>query len=919
MICGKAPSRFPPISGGDGWLFTGWGVEIDSDKVLYVALLTESGIGPPLPDNLRAVLEANLSAVGDDREVLLLVLYQRLFLPFGFARVAFEDLAERRLAFCLQDLETAVYAGAVDPLGLWYYAGALDRFEEAVSTPATSTALDLWALYRDHKNSFYLGDDQPPNFAWVSPCYASDFRCRVAQDRRRHGIQHPTEPRAVEVVSATAESRSLTFHGVEEDDWQRLRAVEAGVPVWIRVPSRSGGDVALAEMVAFWVGELSEHVAERLGAESDDFPALLIDVSSTATNDEESLEQHSASTRPVRVEREGGRVEVEIVSLEPFATKTNEGERRLVVELYRALMGAEREPIPEKKVSDVLEAVAPVGPKKHLHISVDTHDLELDPTGLPPPNPVREEVVDELLDELGAHLRGLGKFAVGVATPSILNAAVEYLFGCLREEVAACSSRALLETLVAEHEAIVRDVAWRERTMPSQEAVARDGKAFLKHVAESMPRLADTAVAGRFLIEYVASTPPAGEYPLTRTRLDRLLALASTVSNYGMASDVARRGLVDLEPGLLPSGRLGMDRERMDAIYEVAHRRRALTGAMAVEALPAVRRDKGEEAPNWWSGLQPLLRDEFGYSLDELSDTIAALLSLGMAENRAFASRPRTEVVAAVKGATDWGHSDVDRVLTAMTLGERSSFEDTGSLEAFHVYPWRFNRELSYLRRPLLIREEDSEPWLVWGPRNLARAFRHLLVLITEGRLRARQGGALERYIAGIAQEKHERFNGEVANWFDACGFQTRRRASKFQSDKLRDAQGDLGDVDVVVVDHGRRRLLAVECKAVHLALAAADIANQIGELSRKFMIHLRRAQWLLQHAKSVQYELSLEDGPWEILACAVTDETLLSQSYRDAPLPVSSIAELKRDPDAVWATALVVGQIDLNNSGSRT
>ncbi|MGH1341620.1 MAG: hypothetical protein ACRBN8_08730 [Nannocystales bacterium] len=912
MICGTTPSRFPPISDGDGWLFTGWGVEIDSDKVLYVALLTESGIGPPLPDNLRAVLEAKLSAVEDDREVLLVVLYQRLFLPFGLARVAFEGLAERRLAFCLQDLETAVYGGPVDPLGFWYYAGALDRFEDAVSTPSMSTSLDLWALYCDHKNSFYLGDEQPPNFVWVSPCYASDFRCRVAQDRRRHGIQHPTEPRAVEVVSATATSRSLTFIGVEDDDWRSLRAVEAGVPVWIRTPSDGAVDRSVADAVAFWVGELSEHVGTKLAAEREEHPVLIIDVACTASKDEDSLHEGVNATEAVRVERHSGRVAVEIRSMAPFATMTNVGARHLAAQLYRALMASDGEPAAEQKVSDVLEAVAPLGPKKHLHVSVDTHDLELDPTGLPRPKPVREDVAERLLDDLGAHLRESGKFTVGVPDPGILSAAMEFFFGRLQEEVAATSPRGLLETLVAEHEAIVRDTAWRERTLPSQEAVARDKASFVEFVSDSTPRLAQTAVAGRFLIEYVASTPPTGDRALTRTRLNELVALASMVSNYGMLSNVAGRNLVDLEPSLLPSGRLGMDRARLKEIYEEAHRRRALTGATAVERLPAPNRDEGAETPSWWSGIQPLLRDEFGYSLDEFGDATAALLRLAMAGNRAFVSSPRSEVVASVEDATGWERSDVERVLRAMTLEERTSFEDTGSLELLHVLPWRFNRELSYLRRPLVMREEGDEQWLVWGPRNLSRAWRHLLVLITEGRLRASPEGDLKRCITAIAQEKHERFNDEVADWFDARGFQTRRRAIKFGAERLEDSHGDLGDVDVLVVDHAQRRLLAVECKDVHLALAAADIANQLPKLHRKLKNHRRRAEWLVQHALSVQAELGLADGSWEVLAAAVTDETLVSQSFGDSPVPISALAELERDPDVVWSSALLIGRIEL-------
>ncbi len=913
MICEATPSRLRPISGGGGWLFTGWGVEMDVDKVLYVTLLTEAGTGAPSPENLRAMLRANLAAIEEDQQVLLVVLYQRLFLPIGLPRGAFRDIARRCLVSSLHDLETALYGGPVGPLGLWYYAGALDRFEARISITPTSTPLDLWAFYRDHKNSFYLGDDKPPDLLWISPCYASDFRCRVAQDRRRHGIRHHSEPRDVEVVSATPESRALTFIGIEEDDRANLRAVEAGVPVWVRAPSGGSADGSLADAVAFWIGELAPYVTERLAAESADYPALTIDIACNARTDEASLLQDVGDIDFLRVERDGGRIVVEVKSMVPFATATNEGERRLAGDLYRAFVGSDKRPAAEHEAADVLDAVAPLGPKKHLHISIDTHDPELDPVGLPRPKPVRGEVADEILDDLGAYLRQSGKYSVGASSPNLLNGAVSYLFDRLKDAIATLSPHGLLETLVAEHEAIIRDAAWRERTLPSQEAVARDQESFVEHVADSMPRLAETAVAGRFLVEYVASTPPTGSGSLSRTRLDELLSLASLVCNYGMLSDIEHHELVDLKPALLPSGRLGVDRQRMKAIYEIAHRRRALTGATAAERLPAPKRQDGGQLPNWWGVIQPLLRSEFGYSLDELSEATSALLQLAM--RRGCASGPRAEVVAAIEEATGWPQSDVERVLRAMTLEERRSFEDSGSLEKFHVYPWRFNRELSYLRRPLIMRRRDGVQSLVWGSRNLFRSWRHLFALITEARLRARPGGDLARCISEIAQQRHERFNDDVADWFDTRGFRTRRRASKFAADKLQDDKGDLGDVDVLVVDHERRRLMAVECKGVHLALVATDIANQISELHRKLSIHRRRAEWLVEHVESVQSELGLEDGSWEIVVLAVTEEALVSQSYGDLPVPIFALAELARAPEAAWPGALVVGRVDLGSS----
>jgi len=916
MIAEAAPSKFAPMSGGDGWAFTGWGVEIDVDKVLFIALVTEAGGGVPDLGRLRDVLAANLARIPPDQEVLLLVLYQRLFHPVALPRGAFAGLGAHRLTFSLHDLETLLFAESVGPFRLWYYAGSLDRFEASVTMAAIATPLDLWAFYGDRKHSFYLGDDQPPNFVLLEPCYASEFRVRVAADRRRHGVQHRTEPRAVEVVSASAESRTLSFVAVEERDANRVRVVEAGVPVWIEALDGLHVQDPTVDAVAFWVGELTPYVGEQLLSRRADRPTVVIGVSCSAPTEQESLATASEPPR-VDVRPDEGRLNVEIRSMALFATKANEGERDLAGRLYAGLLQLCGASIDDAAVARVVDEIAPLGPKKNLHVSIDTHDPELDATGLPRPRPLRDEVAEQLLDEMGAHLHQLGKFSVGVVDRALLTDAVAYLFGRLRDEVAALSPAGLLETLIAEHEAIIRDTAWRDRTLPAQQAVARNVPAFVEHVTDYMPRLAETAVAGRFLIEYVAAAPPTGSASLSRTRIDHLLSLASMVTNYGTLSDILRHGLVDLHPSLLPSGRLGVDRQRMKAIYEVAHGRRAMTGASRSGALPAPRRTDGSAGPPpWKERLDPLLRAEFGYSLEEYVQVVSVLMKLGFDGHRAVSRRRLSEVVDETASALGMERSAVERILGALSLRPRDAFDNSGVLGKFHVYPWRFNRELSYVRRPLVFREDEGGDWLLWGPRNLYRASRYLLQLITEGRLRAQPGGDLARLISEIAQELHEQFNDDVADWFAGQGFDTRRRVGKFGSARLAGSDGDLGDVDVLVVNTNKRRILAVECKDVHLALAAVDIANQLAELHKKLNRHRRRGEWLVKEAARVQAELNLAPGEWEILCVVVTEETLVSQSYRELPLPVLAFAEVESDRELVWSSAFRVGRVSFTTGG---
>ena len=81
------------------------------------------------------------------------------------------------------------------------------------------------------------------------------------------------------------------------------------------------------------------------------------------------------------------------------------------------------------------------------------------------------------------------------------------------------------------------------------------------------------------------------------------------------------------------------------------------------------------------------------------------------------------------------------------------------------VYPWRFNRELSYLRRPFLRRTTGDDEEILWGPRQLFATHENLIGLCLSGRLRAKSP-EMKKLVGRYLKEQGEHFNDEVADVF---------------------------------------------------------------------------------------------------------------------------------------------------------
>lgn len=65
------------------------------------------------------------------------------------------------------------------------------------------------------------------------------------------------------------------------------------------------------------------------------------------------------------------------------------------------------------------------------------------------------------------------------------------------------------------------------------------------------------------------------------------------------------------------------------------------------------------------------------------------------------------------------------------------------------IYPWRFNRELSFTRRPIIIRGDE----MIWGNRQLDHMIIFTLGLINNGKLKARSS-EMNSLIGKISDER---------------------------------------------------------------------------------------------------------------------------------------------------------------------
>jgi hypothetical protein len=521
---------------------------------------------------------------------------------------------------------------------------------------------------------------------------------------------------------------------------------------------------------------------------------------------------------------------------------------------------------------------------------------------------VQEVDKNLLLDPIGDHFRHDQHFVTGAIDPSkvsaVINEIVDFCYQEFTSMVASLSPDGLLEELVLRHESNVNGAFKAKLLTATRLACFGQSPEFLKEFSEGLSQHSEAAIAGRFLIEYVAATPPKGLRPMSLSMYDALLARAAIITTYGMLSDIVHFQIAKVDVDMLGAGRLGFRPDQYRAAMRDYRMRFAAT--QASESAARFRRQWQDAAPvddGWRNEVETATEAEFGFPLSKLVELLSFAIELGL-YNPPIVRMKYEDVIAAFAAREGWNQQMVEDAIKMFLYRPRPSFLKPGNgYRAEDVYPWRYGRRLSYLRRPFLVEEQDGI-WLVWGHRHVKEAHHYLLQTCFGGRMQA-NSDAMKVLVSRHANREGEEFNDEVADRLEAKPtLWVRRRLKKIGRGKT--AILPPGDIDVLVIDASRASIYVLECKNLAFARTPFELAAELRALtestdhSRSLIAkHQRRVVWLNENLDTVIEGANFDPSKaWSVRSAVVVDEHAMSPTLQDVGEPVFSIQDLREDQD---------------------
>lgn len=809
----------------------------------------------------------------------------------------------RPLALNPYDLRCIAINEKSDKVFLPRYIKAKSKLHSGV--PNLFSELNTIEIYVNSQYSFYLNDDFNPknSMLYIAPGDSIDYIIRAVNKEKRHLVESYKDGYFTEVV-LNDEVRNIFTDLVSDVPRASLMVELSNVIVWIYTPEIDKAEglnlyFSIVDAISYWLGECKE-IIERYNFV---FDVIKLKIKLTGDLQEYYYEIGEIINWKDRVNFEINNNNVTLTwTPEAFRIlncKDNSSERQMIESIFDILGNLTIEGNIDKKQLENIFA----NPLKKKFFTLDyTNNPYLKPLSHRDFRKIKSEDENELLDGIGDEILTSGKWTYGIVKDEersvIANYVVGYLYKLLQKEVSELRSDYLVELVCDDLEKVMYNL------MLAQSRYAYDVVCYPEKkdkMFNDFNELNKSSRALKFLAEYIAACPPEGTQILGEWQYERLLAICSLIIDWAYKNDLFYYKIFNTQIEILKSNRIGMKQDEFNKLQTISIKAREVQ--LNYNSMSGFRENlPHEEFPNIEEELNSAFSDEYAFSFDDFCNCIFGMISFGNENKNEVKISDKNELISwIVENGTSLNIDKVEKVIDYISLTKRENFLKPGRpYRTEDVYPWRFNRELSFTRRPVIIRKDE----VIWGNRQLFHMLRFTIDLIYEGKLKTR-GKKLTTLIGKITNKRGDDFNNQVYNKMnEISGLIVDKNLRKINYKNITDENGNtLGDIDILYIIPERNRIVLAEVKDFNFAKSPYEMDCEYQKMfvdknDKKCFAtkHNRRASWVNEHLEDIKKQYGLAGDGWTVKDIFIVSEAIISNAFYDAGSTIITYSEISKE-----------------------
>lgn len=446
-----------------------------------------------------------------------------------------------------------------------------------------------------------------------------------------------------------------------------------------------------------------------------------------------------------------------------------------------------------------------------------------------------------------------------------LNVLIDKLFDMFSKEIERYDIEYLLKLAYNEYENVFSQMMLINREFKKRIVCYPEKQ---EEISSNYLNLNSASNALRFIIEYAAISQKCGQMKITLFELSKLIALANKITSYAEFSSYAKFKLIDINIRMLNSGRLGINIEEIEKYQNdfVEHVNYALEKDKVYKKNILKDIDLNLE-------INKIYSEEYGYNFTELLSIVDFI-------NNYY--RNFKEVICVnEQNLIDnlQANLQIEKEIILSIISDLSLFKSNElNNDVNKIVPWKYNKIISLYRKPF-IKIEDR---IIWGTRALSFVPHYIYNLILTGRFKTEYDkGSAKRFNGKILDEIGKDYTDFVYNKLNTNKeLVCEKEKTVFNSKKMEDKDGQIGDIDVLCVYNDKKIIYFLECKCFRLAKNADEMRNFIDRMygdDGHIKKVVKRIKWLEEHYEDVLREYNLSDSEkWTFKFAFIIDEPFI-------------------------------------------
>lgn len=915
---------------------------IDRDKIVYVSMQYDDGsnydISNPFGSrgenknvskfekHIDKVIESLKNQLPDDK-ILSIQIFAGIGREYYRTYKKYDDVEV--LTFPAYHFDLIMNTREYETLNFWNYSQAKKKFTEKTRFSPFTDEIDLYAMYKDLDDSFYMNDDAQPDMMWVQLGYSKKFIQKVYSDEDSHSIsREDNKGRIYKTPCIKIKGQNNLYYSLA-DLGKRLTNSITGFKqaIWVeslhnlsKVPVEYKGIyIEFLDAISYWIWQMTKYLSPALSNLGYEPITIKFDF-------KEKIKFHEIEFKFDREKDVENDFEISLSNniiniiiphkiLPYLYGEDNLGEQILVRKILDGFNELANNKIgkPVLKtefISEIIDDVVNIPHKKKIYLLNTNNNLLLDPRGTEKTRYIQDyninKNLDELLPKLIKHKIIDNKTEVIEDKNNFIKKMSSKIFlPELIEEIEKYDSHFLLEHFIRLNESLIYKRNKEILNTPTMIACFVSKEKRIEDLNETFQDIDRTTLSIRCLIEHIAACPGKGKSLPSQENIDDLLAKMDQIINWGMIGDQVNYELYDIKIDVLKSGRIGTDKKLSEQVfkpYRLSKSSENVSDAINVYKTnyEILQEDEGKEI--FTEKTEEAFKYEYGVNLTQLIQFSQTLSGICFFKDPGCSVYYENELISEIqKLLPELSREEIILLLNHFSLSKRKHIMDLpDGMETYDVFPWRFNRRLSLNQKPLVkvFDEEKGKNKYYVGPRQLIKAGKFLLYLFYSGKLRTKPEGKLNKLIGKNLDKKGEVFTNEVYDYFNdnIQNIITDKEVEINTKSQLKHSK-DIGDIDVLVINKELKKVYLLECKnteaAKNIKQLVEEVNNLFGSESKKGWIkkHKERYEWVTANKGLLGSKYNIDLSKFNVVPIILTSEQLATEFLKKEELPFKLVS----------------------------